>query len=96
MLCHLGQQPDCRGLPVGGLPGVYGCVLEETRLPVAYLTVLQAFNIISLYQGTAPRSNYFEHTGVNFGIPYYALSVALNVIVTALICSKLIMSQMRI
>lgn len=63
-------------------------------IPAVSLTFFDtttAMAFISVVQGALPGSNFFRGKSVNFGVPWAALSVFLNVIVTALICTRLIL-----
>ena len=46
--------------------------------------------VILLFQLTQPNANLWTVTTVNFGIPYWSLSTALNVLVTSLIVARLL------
>lgn len=53
------------------------------------LTGLPVFAILELVASFKPGGFFFGKKSVNFGIPYYALTISLNIIVTSLICLRL-------
>lgn len=46
--------------------------------------------ILLLFQSAQPGTTLFGKTAVNFGVPYFALSSSLNVVITILISSRLL------
>ncbi len=46
-------------------------------------------SIILVWQGAAPGASIFDANAIDFGTPYYSLTISLNIIVTILICSRL-------
>lgn len=50
---------------------------------------------ILLFQLSQPNANLWSTTTVNFGIPYWSISVSLNVLVTSLIVAKLYFIRRR-
>src|SRR2546421_9385621 len=58
--------------------------------------ILIAFGILFLKQvGTVSQSPW-EASGINFTIPYYAMSLALNILITLLIVLRLMVYRHRI
>ena len=51
--------------------------------------------IISLFQLTQPDANLWTKTTVNFGIPYWSISVGLNILVMTLIIAHLMVIRQR-
>ncbi|KIK54828.1 hypothetical protein GYMLUDRAFT_176591, partial [Collybiopsis luxurians FD-317 M1] len=49
--------------------------------------------IMFLYQSSSPNSNLFVGGAVDFGLPYFALSTSLNILLTLLISARLILHQ---
>lgn len=49
-----------------------------------------ALAIIELILAGKPNGNFFGGKAINFGIPYYAITISLNILITILICTRLI------
>jgi len=58
-------------------------------LPI--ITYLGAFSlaICELVSAGVPGGDFFAGKSVNFGVPYYAMSIGLNIVLTMLICGRL-------
>ncbi|KAJ7217070.1 hypothetical protein GGX14DRAFT_300684, partial [Mycena pura] len=50
-----------------------------------------AMGVMILFQSSRPNANLWTKTTVNFGIPYYALAAALNVVITIMITTRLLL-----
>ena len=46
--------------------------------------------IITLYKSSSPGSNLWANITVDFALPYFTISVALNVVLTLIICFRLL------
>ncbi|KAK1222835.1 hypothetical protein PQX77_014257 [Marasmius sp. AFHP31] len=55
-----------------------------------------AMGTLYLYQLSQPSANLFTGQAIDFGLPYFVLSTSLNVLLTILLCSRLIFHQRRI
>ena len=55
-----------------------------------------AVSVLALVAAGSPEGNYFTGLAQQFGIAYYALTVGLNIMVTALICARLLHMSKRI
>ncbi|KAF9479329.1 hypothetical protein BDN70DRAFT_906328 [Pholiota conissans] len=55
-----------------------------------------AMAMITLVQSAVPGSNFFRGKTVNFGVPWAALSVSLNIIVTAMIIVRLLQARQQL
>ena len=53
-------------------------------------------SILLLVQLSQPGSNLWTHVSISFGIPYWSISIALNVIVTLLIVGRLVYWRRKI
>lgn len=49
-----------------------------------------------LYQLSSPGSHLFTQEAIDFGLPYFVLSTSLNIVLTILLCSRLIYHQRAI
>jgi len=52
-----------------------------------------SLSIMFLYQASSPNATMFTQRALDFGLPYFALSNSLNIILTLLICLRLILHQ---
>lgn len=53
-------------------------------------------SIMFLWQSAQPGSNLFTRVTANFGVPYFTLSATLNVLVTAIITTRLLLYRRKI
>ncbi|PPR07510.1 hypothetical protein CVT24_006879 [Panaeolus cyanescens] len=68
---------------------IYGSKWYVIAFPLlAYLAAF-ALSIIQLVIAGKPGGNFFKGKNINFGIPYYTITICFNIIVTALICGRL-------
>ncbi|KAF9269953.1 hypothetical protein L218DRAFT_4101 [Marasmius fiardii PR-910] len=54
-----------------------------------------AMSLLLIYESAQPGANFFKGHAVDFGVPYIALTISNNVIVTSLICGRLITVKSR-
>ena len=52
--------------------------------------------IITLYKSSQPNSNLFSGVTVNFGLPYFTISCANNIILTLLISARLLYHRRKL
>lgn len=52
--------------------------------------------IITLYIASQPNSNLWKGIAVNFGLPYFTISVGLNILLTLMISARLILHSRNI
>lgn len=60
-----------------------------TVFPILLYLGSMSMALVTLYQSAVPGSHFFRGNTVRFGVPWAALSVALNIVVTALITYQL-------
>jgi hypothetical protein len=69
---------------------LYGSSYYVIALPLlAYFTAI-AFAIIQLFVSFSPSGNFFSHSTINWGIPYYSITIGLNILITLLIVTRLL------
>ncbi|KAG7097043.1 hypothetical protein E1B28_004434 [Marasmius oreades] len=73
-------------------------VVWQEKYWILAFPVLLAFGDLAmgslyLYQLSQPNANLFTKQAVDFGLPYFVLSTSLNVLLTILLCSRLIFHQ---
>ncbi|EJD37909.1 hypothetical protein AURDEDRAFT_173048 [Auricularia subglabra TFB-10046 SS5] len=52
-----------------------------------------AMSILATYQLAQPTAQFFSHTGLSLTLPYFSLSIALNLILTLMIATKLLLAR---
>ncbi|KAJ7459650.1 hypothetical protein B0H11DRAFT_1737062 [Mycena galericulata] len=77
---------------------LYRCVIIfHLNFAIVALPILMYLgaigNILVLFQSSRPDASLWTHTTVNFGVPYYALSTVLNVLITLMITTRLLMRR---
>lgn len=75
---------------------IYRCfILWSSNYWIIFLPVLTylgafALAVCELVAAGVPGGDFFAGRSVNFGVPYYAMSIALNLLLTLLICARLL------
>ncbi|KAJ7699276.1 hypothetical protein B0H17DRAFT_1006214 [Mycena rosella] len=76
---------------------LYRCVVifhlnfAIVALPILMYLGSIAMSVMVLFRESSPHSHFWTSTTVDFGIPYYALSAALNVLITIMITTRLLL-----
>lgn len=58
-------------------------------------SITQATGIIVLYQAARPDATLWTHLAVNFGLPYFVITISLNVIISTIIAIRLFIYRYR-
>jgi len=81
---------------------LYRCYVIYSMNPLAiafpsmmYLTSV-AMGILFIYQTSQPDSSIWTSVAISFGIPYFSISLSLNVILTLLIVTRLVLHNRNI
>lgn len=81
---------------MSGVPRLIGYVLRvPTAIPLTNATDV-AMGIMLIYQTSQPDSSIWNTVAINFGVPYFAISLALNMLLTLLIVMRLAMHSRNI
>ncbi|KAL5492820.1 hypothetical protein ACEPAI_4268 [Sanghuangporus weigelae] len=81
---------------------LYRCILVfRFELYILALPVLMylgsiAMGVLLLFQTSQPSANLWTKVSINFGIPYFSLSMSLNVVVTILIATRLLLYRRKL
>ncbi|KAG7451604.1 uncharacterized protein BT62DRAFT_883844 [Guyanagaster necrorhizus] len=81
---------------------LYRClVIFHFRLYVITLPILiylgtLAMGSLFLFQALRPGASLFSHLSVNFGVPYFAMTAGLNVLISLLIAGRLLMYRRQL
>ncbi|KAI0697361.1 hypothetical protein BC835DRAFT_770083 [Cytidiella melzeri] len=59
-------------------------------IPIMAFLAATVMAILELITSFTPGGFFFGNSSINFGTPYYALTISLNILVTALICYRLL------
>ena len=73
------------------LASICKCMEAEGCIPGPNSASLKAMGIITLYLSSQPGSSLWSGITVNFGLPYFTISVGLNVVLTLMISARLIL-----
>lgn len=60
------------------------------------LTVNPGMGITFTYQIAQPNSSFWNSTAIDFGLPYFSISLSLNVLLTFLIVARLVMHSRNV
>lgn len=81
---------------------LYRCYVIYARRPwviafpcIAYLASV-AMGIMFIYQTSQPNSSLWTTIAINFGLPYFSISLGLNILLTLMIVTRLIMHSRNI
>ncbi|KAI0078575.1 hypothetical protein K474DRAFT_1593677 [Panus rudis PR-1116 ss-1] len=75
---------------------IWGSNYWVVALPfLTYLAAL-ALGILELYSAFIPGGFFFSGGAVSWGTPYYSIIIGMNVIITSLICARLLLLSRRI
>ncbi|KAL0578483.1 hypothetical protein V5O48_003532 [Marasmius crinis-equi] len=74
---------------------IYRCFVIWSSWKIIVFPVLLylgafSMSLLLIYESAQPGANFFKGHAVDFGVPYIALTISLNIIVTLLICGRLI------
>jgi hypothetical protein len=78
------------------LASICECTLAKTRISAPQSLSPEAMGIITLYLASQPNSSLWHGITVNFGLPYFTISVGLNVLLTLMISVRLILHSRNI
>ena len=70
---------------------LFGYVFDSsTSQPILYTNVVTtAMGTTFLYQVSQPNSNNWSPTAINFGLPYFSISIGLNTLLTLMIVARI-------
>ncbi|KAE9393402.1 hypothetical protein BT96DRAFT_887315 [Gymnopus androsaceus JB14] len=75
---------------------IWGSKLWIVAFPCLMYMASSVLVIITVVESALPGASLLNGTAANFGVPWVALSVSLNVILTSLICSRLVIMRRRV
>jgi len=74
---------------------IYRCYIiwntwKITVFPIILYLGSLSMSVLLIFESAQPGANFFVGHAVDFGVPYVSLTISLNIIVTALICGRLL------
>ncbi|KAJ6626873.1 hypothetical protein B0H10DRAFT_1780350 [Mycena sp. CBHHK59/15] len=75
---------------------IWGSSMKIIVLPVLIYFGAMSMAILLIYESAIPGASFFSGNSVSFGVPYFWLTISLNVIVTSLICGRLLSVRNRV
>lgn len=72
---------------------VWGCRWSIVAFPIIVFCGSTVMSILTVYQLAQPGAQFFSHVTLQMTLPYFSLSIALNIILTAMIVARLIMAR---
>ncbi|KAJ6626904.1 hypothetical protein B0H10DRAFT_2210784 [Mycena sp. CBHHK59/15] len=75
---------------------IWGSSLHIIALPVLIYFAAMSMAILLIYESAIPGASFFSGDSVSFGVPYFWLTISLNIIVTSLICGRLLSVRNRV
>ncbi|KIK70429.1 hypothetical protein GYMLUDRAFT_184049 [Collybiopsis luxurians FD-317 M1] len=80
---------------------IYRCYIIWSSWKIVVFPILLylgglSMSILLIYESAKPGANFFVGHAVDFGVPYVSLTISLNIIVTALICIRLLFLRQEV
>ncbi|KAI3615696.1 hypothetical protein WG66_011763 [Moniliophthora roreri] len=72
---------------------IYSSSWRIVSFPILLYLGALSMSILTIYESALPGANFFRGHAVDFGVPYVALTISLNIIVTLLICGRLLTAR---
>ncbi|KAK7064601.1 hypothetical protein R3P38DRAFT_3250175 [Favolaschia claudopus] len=75
---------------------IWGSSWKIVALPVVLYFGAMSMSILLIYESAIPGASFFIGQSVSFGVPYFWMTISLNIITTALICVRLLAVRNRV
>ncbi|KAJ7151471.1 hypothetical protein C8R46DRAFT_1349506 [Mycena filopes] len=75
---------------------IWGSSFKIIALPVVLYFGAMSMAILLIYESAIPGASFFDGDSVSFGVPYFWMTISLNIITTALICGRLLAVRNRV
>ncbi|KAJ7785853.1 hypothetical protein B0H16DRAFT_1206330, partial [Mycena metata] len=75
---------------------IWGSSLKIIALPVVIYFGAMSMAILLIYESAIPGASFFAGDSVSFGVPYFWMTISLNIITTSLICGRLLAVRNRV
>lgn len=85
-----------RCFSVSGLPRLFGYVPRKPTAITPADVGYTAMGIMLLYQTSQPNSSIWNNVAIDFGVPYFSISLSLNILLTLLIVGRLALHRRNV
>ncbi|KAF7367292.1 hypothetical protein MSAN_00791300 [Mycena sanguinolenta] len=75
---------------------IWGSSWKIVAGPLVLYFGAMSMAILLIYESAIPRANFFGGHSVSFGVPYFWMTISLNIITTSLICGRLLAVRRRV
>ncbi|KAJ7139727.1 hypothetical protein C8R44DRAFT_606196 [Mycena epipterygia] len=75
---------------------IWGSSLKIVALPILIYFGAMSMAILLIYESAIPGASFFAGDSVSFGVPYFWMTIGLNIITTSLICVRLLSVRNRV
>ncbi|KAJ7823562.1 hypothetical protein B0H14DRAFT_3469914 [Mycena olivaceomarginata] len=72
---------------------IWGSSWRIVALPIVLYFGAMSMAILLIYESAIPGASFFAGDSVSFGVPYFWMTISLNIITTSLICGRLLALQ---
>ncbi|KAJ7923058.1 hypothetical protein B0H13DRAFT_91096 [Mycena leptocephala] len=75
---------------------IWGSSIKIVALPIVLYFGAMSMAILLIYESAIPGASFFTGDSVSFGVPYFWMTISLNIITTSLICGRLLSVRNRV
>ncbi|KAJ6604234.1 hypothetical protein DFH09DRAFT_1300483 [Mycena vulgaris] len=75
---------------------IWGSSLKIVAFPILMYFGAMSMAILLIYESAIPGASFFSGDSVSFGVPYFWLTISMNIITTSLICGRLLSVRNRV
>ncbi|KAJ7071441.1 hypothetical protein C8F01DRAFT_434059 [Mycena amicta] len=75
---------------------IWGSSYKIIALPILLYFGAMSMAILLIYESAIPGASFFSGDSVSFGVPYFWLTISLNIMTTGLICGRLLAVRHRV
>ncbi|KAJ6501621.1 hypothetical protein C8R47DRAFT_969868 [Mycena vitilis] len=75
---------------------IWGSSVKIVAFPIVLYLAALSMAILLIYESAIPGASFFAGDSVSFGVPYFWMTISLNIITTSLICGRLLAVRNRV
>ncbi|KAJ7225949.1 hypothetical protein GGX14DRAFT_423122 [Mycena pura] len=75
---------------------IWGSSFKIVAMPIVLYFGAMSMAILLIYESAIPGASFFSGDSVSFGVPYFWMTISLNIITTSLICGRLLSVRSRV
>ncbi|KAJ7102361.1 hypothetical protein B0H15DRAFT_328206 [Mycena belliarum] len=75
---------------------IWGSNFKIIALPVLIYFGAMSMAVLLIYESAIPGASFFAGDAISFGVPYFWMTIGLNIITTSLICGRLLSVRNRV